>query len=215
MAHDTTMKVEILSFPANCENSDNDSNASGESETAPFEDYRLQLEQLLGSLGFPFCSIEVILHGYNYQNCVYEIGVLNDIDKKYILRVPILSDIRDSDGKCESIENDAALLQYLQDKLTIPRVEAFSAGLNNVLKKSYTILTRLRSIFLNKVYDDIDFEEKAAIVYQLVELLAKVQSIHFDRAGSFAPFCPRQSGRSEPLDLSILDIKSFEMASVT
>ncbi|KAL8697066.1 MAG: hypothetical protein Q9224_002484, partial [Gallowayella concinna] len=137
-------------------------------------------------------------HGYSYQNCVYGLTSPNDTEEQYILRIPVLPEL-DDDGRCEDIENDAALLGFLYGKLPVPRVKTFYSTKDNVLEKPYTIQTRLPGISLDEVYDDLSYEEKAGIVDQFVELLAKVESVTFATAGTFAAAPDLPSSNNGPL----------------
>ncbi|KAL8725981.1 MAG: hypothetical protein Q9166_007016 [cf. Caloplaca sp. 2 TL-2023] len=176
---------ERLNLPGPVEEED-DSTASANSEMEPFEDYKPHIEKVLQDIGLAGFSVEALQHGYSYQNCVYALGSPTDPEERYVLRVPQLPEFREIDGKCEAIENDAAVLGFLNGKLPVPRVKVFGSSNKNALEQPYTIQSRLPGMSLNEVYDDLSYEEKAGIVDQFVELLAKVESVHFETAGSFA-----------------------------
>ena len=168
-----------------------DSNASSDSDMESYEDfeevYKAKIEQLLHDIGLKASSVECIQHGDIWQNCVYALKSINDSNEQYILRVPVLPEFRESDGVCEAIENDAAVLRYLADKLPVPRVKAYSVFKNNVLNKPYTIQTRLPGMSLNEIWDELNVTDKMAITDQFVELLANIQSFQFTTAGIFTP----------------------------
>ncbi|KAL8670502.1 MAG: hypothetical protein Q9224_007666, partial [Gallowayella concinna] len=177
---------------------DNASVSSADSDMEPFEDYKSHIGQLLHDSEFAGFTISPIQHGYSYQNCVYGLTSPNDTEEQYILRIPVLPEL-DDDGRCEDIENDAALLDFLDGKLPVPRVKTFCSTNDNVLEKPYTIQTRLPGISLDEIYDDLSYEEKAGIVDQFVELLAKVESVTFATAGTFAASPDPTSSYQGPL----------------
>ncbi|KAI4128685.1 MAG: hypothetical protein LQ338_002632 [Usnochroma carphineum] len=171
------------------DNSDNDSvasDASDLSEMEPIESYKCKIEQLLSDVGLVGFSIEAIQHGYEYQNCVYALTSDENPNEQYILRVPLFPELRECDDKCEAIINDAVLLEYLQDKLPVPRVKAYSITKDNALNAPFTLQTRVPGISLSTIYDELNFTDKLVIVDQVVELLAKLESIQFPKAGTFA-----------------------------
>ncbi|KAL8786512.1 MAG: hypothetical protein Q9213_002739 [Squamulea squamosa] len=151
----------------------------------PFEIYKSKIEQLLYDIGLTNCHIEVLQHGCNFQNCVYALTTPTVPEDRYVLRVPVDPDWREEDGVCEAIINDAALLAYVADRLPVPRVIAYSATSENALGTPFTIQTRLPGISLDKVYDDLNQDEKQAIVDQFVGLLARIESIRFPTSGTF------------------------------
>ncbi|KAL8863137.1 MAG: hypothetical protein Q9178_000511 [Gyalolechia marmorata] len=107
------------------------------SEIEPFAEYKPRIEELLRSIGLVGFAIEEIQHGYQYQNCVYGLSSSNDALEHYVIRIPVLPDL-DDDGKCEAIENDVVLLDYLADKLPVPGVRAYESTKANVLHKPYS-----------------------------------------------------------------------------
>lgn len=164
----------------------NESIASGcsdDSEMEPFSDYLPKIEQLLSSIGLDGFIAEPLQHGYTFQNCVYALKNPHNDEEQYILRVPICP--LEADGKVVAIENDAALLGHLADKLPVPRVKAYSTTNDNALNAAYTVQTRLPGESLDEFWDDMSHEEKLQIVDQFVELLAKIESIRFAAAGTF------------------------------
>ena len=167
--------------------SHDDSDASSNSDMESYEDfeevYKAKIEQLLHDIGLESFSVDCIQHGDCWQNCVYALKSTNDSNEQYILRVPVLPEFRESDGVCEAIEDDAVVLGYLADKLPVPRVKAYSVSKDNVLKKPYTIQTRLPGMSLDEVWVELSVADKMAITDQFVELLAKIQSIRFATAG--------------------------------
>lgn len=172
------------------EESDNQSVASADSEEGeeviePFEDYKPKIEQLLLSIGFSDFDIEVLQHDLQYSNCVYALTSLTKPEEKYILRVPVGPELREDDGVCEAIINDAALLGYLADRLPVPRVVAYSATEDNVLGEPYTLQTCLPGMRLDNVFENLDHEGKLAIIDQYVGLIAKLEAITFPTAGTF------------------------------
>jgi len=166
--------------------SDNESIASGcsdDSEMEPFSDYLPKIEQLLSNIGLDGFIAEPLQHGYTFQNCVYALKNPHNDEEQYILRVPICP--LDVNGKVVAIENDAALLGHLADKLPVPRVKAYSTTNDNALNTAYTVQTRLPGQSLDDFWDDMSHEEKLRIVDQFVELLAKIESVTFATAGTF------------------------------
>ncbi|KAL8769048.1 MAG: hypothetical protein Q9209_004834 [Squamulea sp. 1 TL-2023] len=159
---------------------------SGDSIMEPFEVYKPKVEQLLHDIGLTNCHIEVLQHGHNFQNCVYALTTPSTPEDKYVLRVPVDPDLREEDGVCEAIINDAALLAYIADKLPVPRVIAYSATGKNALGTPFTVQTRLPGVSLDEVYDNLDHDEKLTIVDQYIGLLARIESIQFPASGTFA-----------------------------
>lgn len=164
---------------------DNESVSSADSEMEPFEDYKPQIEKLLLGTDLAGFKISVLQHGYNWQNCVYALMSLKDAEERCVLRVPVLPEL-DDDGKCEEIEKDAALLGFLNGKLPVPSLKTFCSTKDNILEKPYTIQTRLPGISLNEIYEDLTYQEKVVIIDQFVKLLAKIESIDFETAGTFS-----------------------------
>lgn len=182
-----TVEFRQITGIENLELSDNDSvisDASDESEMQPFEEYKSKIEALLSDLGIFDFSVEAIQHGYMYQNCVYALTSPSR-GKKYILRVPVSPDLENADNICIAIENDAALLDYIGDKLPVPHVKAYDSTSDNALGTPFSIQTRLPGVSLDRVYDDLEYKEKLAIIDQFVVLLGGIQSITFDTAGTF------------------------------
>lgn len=168
------------------ERDENESVSSDDSEMKPFEDYRLKIDKLLQSIGLTDFTVSTIQHGYQYQNCVYSMISCSNPTEEYILRVPGLPDL-DENGVCKAVENDAALLRYLSNKLPVPNIKVFSSTSDNALEKPYTIQARLPGISLDNVYDDLTHEEKLKMIDQFVLLLARIESITFPTAGTFSP----------------------------
>ena len=161
------------------------SDTSDDSEMEPFSDYLPKIEQLLSELGLTGFSAEPLQHGYTFQNCVYALkSPIND-QQQYILRVPNCPDFEGDDEIHEAILNDANLLGHLVDKLTVPRVKAYSATKDNVLGAPYTVQTRLSGQSLSDVYSELTHADKLAIVDQFVDLLAKLETVNFAMAGTF------------------------------
>ncbi|CAF9941296.1 MAG: hypothetical protein HETSPECPRED_003042 [Heterodermia speciosa] len=168
--------------------SDNESIGSDESLIEPYFQYCFKIERLLESIGLRNFSVKPIQHGYEFQNCVYALQSTADDAEQYILRVPVLPNFEYHETRCSSIENDAALLGDLEHKLPglAPRVKAFDATKDNPLETPYTVQTRIPGVSLDHVYDELNFEEKCAIVDQFVGLLSRIESIHFRVAGTFS-----------------------------
>lgn len=167
--------------------SDNESIASAvseDSEMEPFSEYKMKIETLLSDIGLPNFNIEVLHHGNTFQNCVYAVTSPSNADERYVLRVPTCPKFRD-DGKCEAIENDASLLAYLQDKLPVPRVKAYSTIQDNALNAPYSVQTMIPGKRLDEVYEDLDRAEKHQIIDLYVDLIARIESIKFAKAGTF------------------------------
>lgn len=177
----TAMESEIHDDP------DKMSVSSEDSEMEPFAEYRAKIDELLANIGLAGFCIEPLHHGYTYQNCVYALTSSKDPTEQYILRVPVVPDYQESDGKCQAIENDASLLNYLQGKLPVPRIIIFSATKDNPLEAPFVVQTRLPGQSLVDVYEDLSLEEKFSLIDQIVELLAKLELIQFLTAGTFSP----------------------------
>lgn len=206
--------------------SGHESHVSDDSEMEPFENYRRRIEQALAFIGMEGFDIEPLHHGYTFQNCVYAL-TSKDNTRKYILRVPVCPDLGETDEKCEAIENDAFLLDYLQGKLPVPRVKAICATTDNALNKPFMVQTRLSGQPLDDIYGSLKQEEKLAIVDQIVNLMTELESIQFSKAGtftisslettdSFAPIKVFSEGNSDfvklrttTLDRQGPDLKSF------
>ncbi len=160
--------------------------ASELSEKEPFADYLPKIEQLLRDIGLDGFSAEAIQHGYTYINCVYALKSSSDEIEQYILRVPVCPDNDpEADEKCQSIIDDASLLNHLATNLPVPCVRAYDATSKNALNSPFTVQTRLPGQSLDNIWDDLDRNDKLVIVDQYVELLAKLESIQFTTAGSF------------------------------
>lgn len=182
---------------ADCEDEEEEEEA-----IEPFEDYKPKIEQLLASIGFPDCDIEAIQHDMQFQNCVYALTSQANSDDQYILRVPMEPELREDDGVCEAVLNDAALLGHLAERLPVPRVVAYSATGNNVLEEPYMLQTRLPGVALDGVFERLTHQEKLAIIDQYVDLIAKLEAITFEAAGTFtvSAFEPVSSNKVSPLD---------------
>ena len=183
----TDTAVEGSKTPAQEIPQDNDDNSetSDPPEMEPFEDYKIKLEGLLSDIGFPQCSIRSIQHGFEYQNCVYSLTSLENPDEQFIIRVPGQGSFdENTDTTCPDIETGVCILKFLGDKLLVPQVEAFSATPKNSLGRPYVIHTRLTGESLNHVYGDLTWSEKRAIADQYIGIVAKLESIRFEAAGS-------------------------------
>ena len=167
--------------------------ASDDSEMEPFSDYLPKIEQLLRDFGLDGFSVEPLHHGYSYQNCVYALTNQENDKEQYVLRVPNCPDMWQTDT-CQAIINDACLLEYLADRLPVPRVKAYCATRDNALKTPFTVQTRLPGQSLENVYEDLNYAEKLSIVDQVVELLASIETVRFATAGTFtaSPELPKE-----------------------
>lgn len=167
--------------------SDNESVASEsseESEMEPFPDYLPKIEQLLDDIGLHDYSVESLQHGYSFQNCVYALISLKDETEEYILRAPVLTSQWDfEDDRYLPVLNDVALLNFLGNKLVVPRVKAYSAITQNSLEKPFMVQTRLPGRSLDGLWTGLDQDDKLAITDLFVDLLAKLEAITFDSAG--------------------------------
>lgn len=173
--------------PVSSDDADNGSdNGSEDSEMEPFSDYLPKIERLLSDIGLDGFSVESLQHGYTFQNSVYAL-TSEDGQEQYVLRVPVCPDFGESEV-CEAIVNEASLLGHLADKLSvpIPRVKAYSATTQNALETPFSIQTRLPGQSLDKVYEDLSQADKLVILDQFVGLLAKLESVNFDAAGTFS-----------------------------
>lgn len=190
---------------------DADSIASSEISTMEtFDEYKLKIEQLLNSIGLGGFSIEAIQHGYSFINCVYALTSIHDPSEQYIVRVAINGDIRESDGKQQTLESDIAVLDYLQDKLPVPRIKAYSITADNVLNAAYTVQTRVPGESLNNLWSTMQYDDKYAIVDEFVALLAKLESVNFANADTFAPSTSLPVKRNDFSDTGNLLIHKFE-----
>ncbi|KAL8658289.1 MAG: hypothetical protein Q9226_001105 [Calogaya cf. arnoldii] len=173
---------------ADNEEADNESIASAESEETqiePFEDYELKIEQLLLRIGFPNFEVEKLQHDLHFSNCVYALTSPTNPEDKYILRIPNNADLREDDGVCEAIIDDAALLGYLADRLPVPRVVAYSATKDNALGDPYTLQTCLPGMCLDNIWEELEQEGKLVVIDEYVRLIAKLEAITFSKAGNF------------------------------
>ncbi|KAL8723568.1 MAG: hypothetical protein Q9181_007261, partial [Wetmoreana brouardii] len=172
--------------------SDGESVASGESDGSvmePFDEYKAKIEQLLDSIGLKDFSIDVIQRGYSFMNCVYALTSSDGIDQ-YILRVAINGCMRDSDGRHETLENDVVVLGYLEDKLPVPHIKAYSLTADNVLGAAYTVQTRILGQSLDTMWATLDYTDKYAIVDEFLDLLVRLESVQFATAGTLAISAP-------------------------
>ena len=189
-AHEEITSMEDLQTDSSSKHSNHSDNesiaskASEDSDMEPFAEYKTKIETLLTEIGLPNFKIEELHHGYSFQNCVYAITSSSNANEKYVLRVPTFPKLRD-DGKCEAIENDASLLAYMQDKLPVPRVKAYSTIQDNALNAPYCVQTMIPGKRLDHVYEDLDRAEKLEIIDLYVNLLVRIESIRFAQAGTF------------------------------
>ena len=186
--HDSTKEMPDTqtTTETNIPASDDGSDASDDSEMEPFNEYKAKIDQALKDINMPDFDVQEIHHGYKFQNCVYALKSSKDEAEQYILRVPLCPTVRKNDGKCEAIENDAFLLEYLQGKLPVPKVKLVSATKGNALDTPFMVQSRLPGQSLDGLYADLKHEERMAIVEQVVDLIAQLESIQFDTAGTFA-----------------------------
>ena len=169
---------------------DDQSTASEEPVMEPFEEYRFKIAQLLNDIELPNFSIEAIQHGYGFMNCIYALTPTGDSTEQYILRVAFDTEHRESDGKCETVENEIVLLEYLKDKLPVPHIKAYCTTKNNVLEAAYTVQTRVEGQSLNHVWKDLDYTERRGIVDEYLKLVVKFESVTFSSAGSLSTSAP-------------------------
>ena len=193
------------------DDSDNESIASDDSDGTqiePFEEYKPKIEGLLNTIGYPVSDIEVLQHGLHWRNCVYAMTSINHPETKYVLRVPVEPELREDDHVCEAVINDAALLGYLSDKLPVPKVLAYSATEDNVLREPYMLQTRLSGTRLDIVFEELDQEGKLAIIDQYVKLIAKIETINLPTAGTFAasPLEPNSTNKFSPLADPVIEL---------
>lgn len=187
-----------------------DSSDSDDSVMESFEEYKIKIEQLLIDIGLGKCSIEPIQHGYGFENCVYAFTAPREPAEQYILRVAIDGRIRDSDGRCEALENDVVVLNYLHGKLPVPRVKAYSITKENVLEAPYTIQTRISGTSLNHLWGKIHYAEKCAIVDQYLGLLVKLELLEFPAAGTFTPASPLPASMNDFSTTAVPSIQIFD-----
>ncbi|KAL8701656.1 MAG: hypothetical protein Q9201_004788 [Fulgogasparrea decipioides] len=204
------LRIETANNKSDAADDENGSIASGrsdDSEMEPFLGYLPKIQRLLSDIGLEGFSVEALQHGYTFQNCVYVLEPSDNDKEQYILRVPLCPDM--TDGKCLAIENDAALLRYLADKLPVPRVKAYSTTADNALDAPFTIQTRLPGRALDGIYNDLPHEDKLLIIDQFVELLVSLESIILPKAGTFtAPSLPPSTSDSN--DAAIPLISTFK-----
>lgn len=195
------------------DHSDNDSVASDESEASvmePFEDYKLKIQQLLHEIGLKESSIDAIQHGYGYMNCVYALTSLKDPNEQYILRVAIDGDIRDSDGRHDTMENDIILLGYLKDKLPVPRVKAYSTTAEYVLEAAYTVQTKIPGESLDTLWKTMEHADKYAIVDEFLSLLLQIESVKFASGGTFAVSVPLPAKMDDFCEFDVPVVRAFD-----
>ena len=195
--------------------SDQESSVSGDSddsEMEPFSEYLPKTEQLLNEIGLAGFSAEPLQYGYRFENCVYALKSPEDDEEQYVLRVPNCPEFGagQMEGKCEAILNDASLLEFLAGKLPVPRVKAYCVTTENALKTPFTVQTKLPGQSLDKVYEDLNHSEKLAMIDQVVDLLAKVETMIFATAGTFAPSSPLPDIRRDFLPTAAPLIKVFD-----
>ena len=157
------------------------SNASDDSVIEPFDVYKEKIRALCVSLSLVDYEIEAIQHSYQFQNCVY---ALSSHSQKYVLRVPQCPQLRESDGLCEEMMHEIAILELLQYKLPVSRVKAYDLSENNVLEKPFMIQTRIEGVPLCEVYQTMHCRDKWAIINQFVDLMARTEGVCFPRAGN-------------------------------
>ena len=172
--------------------------ASDMSEMEPFTEYLPKIERLLCDIGISGFSVEALQHGYSFQNCVYALNSSGNDNEQYILRVPVSPDFQETDGRCITTENEVALLGFLGDKLPVPRVKAYSSTKDNALNAPFTVQTRMPGQSLDQIYTDLDHQDKLGIVDQFVEVLAKLESVTFAKAGTLTTSYPLPAAMSDP-----------------
>ena len=101
------------------------------------------------------------------------------------LRVPVCPPFRDGNGRCVDIGNDAAFLNFIGERLPVPRVKAYDSMGKNALGSPWSIQTRLPGISLDNTYRGLDFKRKSLISNQFVDLLSVIELITFPTAGTF------------------------------
>lgn len=165
--------------------SDGEAAASDESVMEPFSDYLPKIEQLLNDIGLGKFIVDPLQHGYQYENCVYALASLKDEREQYILRVPVSLSGHKFDDHRSPILNDVALLHLMAGHLAVPRVKAYSATLENALRKPFVVQTRLPGQNLGKIWRKLTHADKFNLIDQFVELLAKHEAITYATAGEF------------------------------
>lgn len=84
------------------EHDKNESVASDDSDTQPFEEYKLKIEDLLRNIGFHDFDVSTTQHSSQYEDYVYAFISHTDETEKYILRTPGMPELNDA-GTCEVI----------------------------------------------------------------------------------------------------------------
>ncbi|KAI4194775.1 MAG: hypothetical protein LQ350_007571 [Teloschistes chrysophthalmus] len=161
--------TEADDHPDDCDKESIASEDSDDSVMEPFDDYKPKIQCLLNNIGLPEYEAEVIQHGYQYQNCVYALKSPRATEEQYVLRVAIGDTTREEDGRDESIENEVALLNYLDGKLPVPHC---FANLKPSLFPLPVNLSPLRDGYLN----DDQFADNVPIADE-----AQVLKTYFDR----------------------------------
>ena len=185
--------------PEGSNSSDNQSVDSDFSEMEPFPEYLPKIERLLCDIGIVGFSVKALQHGYSFQNCVYALQSSENDKEQYILRVPVSPTFQETDGRCVAIENDVTILGFLVDKLPVPRVKAYSATRENALNAPFTVQTRLPGQSLDHIYADLDHKDKLEIADQFVEVLAMLESVRFNTAGTLTTSSPLPAAMSDVL----------------
>ena len=192
--------------------SDNESIASADSdfsEMEPFPEYLPKIERLLCDIGIVGFSVKALQHGYSFQNCVYALQSSENDKEQYILRVPVCPNFQETDGRCVAIENEVTILGFLVDKLPVPRVKAYSATKENALSAPFTVQTRLPGQSLDQIYADLDHKDKLGIADQFVEVLARLESVTFDTAGTLTTSSPLPGAMSDVPHIADLLVTVF------
>lgn len=179
----------------------------------PFDEYKIKIAQLLNTIGFGGFAIEPLQHGYDFENCVYTLISDQDPAEQYILRVANNAYIPDPDGHCKAIENDVVLLNYLHNKLPVPRVTAYCSTRENVLEQPYTVQTRIPGTSLNHLWGKIDYTDKYAIVDQYLDLLVQLDSIILPVAGTFVISAAMPTARSDFYPTADPTVRVFDKRS--
>ncbi|KAL8868932.1 MAG: hypothetical protein Q9174_004653 [Haloplaca sp. 1 TL-2023] len=98
-------------------------------------------------------------------------------------------------------EDLGAIVGHLAGRLPVPRVTVYSASEDNVLKEPYTLQVCLPGTRLDAFWEDLDQKGKLSIIDQYVELIAKLEAITFDTAGTFeaSSMEPASTGSYSPL----------------
>lgn len=152
----------------------------------PFAEFKIKIEQLLDSIGLRNFAIEEIQHDFYCNNCVYALTSLANPQEQYFLRVAMDQRVLVFDKQHEPVETDVVVLGYLKDKLPVPHIKAYSTTEDNALGKTYTIQTKIPGDPLDQYWENMDYVDKFVIVDQYLELLVKLESVKFARAGTFA-----------------------------